>query len=220
MTRLGRPRLEADQGARTPRVQKIAVMKHAVILAHPNPKSVNAALAFAYADALRSFEHTAIVRDLYGMAFDPCLHADELPWAEDYAPRPDVVAERQAIADADAITFVYPFWFNAAPAILKGYVDRVLGTGFGYASGPGGNAPLLTGRSLLSITTSGAPDHWVARTSALSDLRHAFDDHIADTCGLSVLDHVHFGAITPGIREDVVEHMKTKVRDVALHHFG
>lgn len=195
-------------------------MKHAIILAHPNPKSVNATLAFAFADAIRAFGQTAIVRDLYGMGFDPCLHADELPWAHDFAPRPDVVAERQALVGADAITFVYPFWFNAPPAMLKGYVDRVFGLGFGYGPGPGGTVPLLGGKSLFSISTSGAPDQWVARTSALADLRHVFDEHVSGVCGLSVLDHLHFGGVTPGIRPDVVEAMASMVRDAAHRHFA
>ncbi len=195
-------------------------MKHAVILAHPNPRSVNAALAGGFAGALRAFGHTVIVRDLYAIGFDPCLHADELPWAADYAPRADVLAEREALADVEAFTLVYPFWFNAPPAMLKGYVDRVFGFGFGYGPGPGGTVPLLTGRSLFSISTSGAPDQWVARTSALTDLRHTFDAHVADVCGLAVLDHLHFGGVTPGVRPDVVETMIAVARDAAHCHFA
>lgn len=194
-------------------------MRHAVILAHPSPKSVNAALAFAFADTVRAFGQTVDVHDLYAMGFDPCLHADELPWAQAFAPRADVVAEREALARADVITFVYPFWFNAPPAILKGYVDRVFGMGFGYGPGPGGTVPLLGDKSLFSISTSGAPDQWVARTSALTDLRHTFDEHISGVCGPSVLDHLHFGGVTPGIRPDVVDTMVAMVRDAAHRHF-
>ncbi|HEX7759304.1 MAG TPA: NAD(P)H-dependent oxidoreductase [Caulobacteraceae bacterium] len=195
-------------------------MKHTIILAHPNPQSFNAAVARVYAETVRSFGAEAEVRDLYQMGFDPRLRADELPWAEDAHPRADVIAERERLADTRAFVFVYPLWFNAPPAILKGYVDRVFGMGFGYGPAAGGSEPLLRGRLLLSLTSSGAPDRWVEETGAVKALRHAFDDHVAEVCGLSVLDHVHFGGLTPGIRPDVIEGMLNQVGEVARRHFA
>lgn len=195
-------------------------MKHAIILAHPKTDSVGAYLAARYAEAARGCGHEAEIRDLYRLGFDPCLHAEELPWAENFAPRADVLAERAVLADTRVIAFVYPFWFNAPPAMLKGYVDRVFGMGFGYGAAPGGTAPLLGDRVLISVSTSGAPDHWVARTSALADLKHAFDDHLAGVCGLEVIDHLHFGGVTPGIRPDAVEAMGGKVAAAVARHFG
>lgn len=68
-----------------------------------------------------------IVRDLYRLNFDPRLRARELPDHEGYAARPDVRRERSAIEDADVFALFYPLWFNAAPAIMKGYMDQVFG---------------------------------------------------------------------------------------------
>ena len=195
-------------------------MKHAIILAHPNPQSFNAAVARVYAETVRSFGDEADIRDLYQMGFDPCLQADELPWAKGAQPHADVVAERERLADARAFVFVYPLWFNAPPAILKGYLDRVFGPGFAYGRASGGTEPLLHGRLLLSITTSGAPDQWVDQTGAVNILRHAFDDHIAEVCGFSVVDHVHLGGVTPGIRADVIEGLLDQVRQVARRCFA
>lgn len=192
-------------------------MKHAVILAHPNPQSFCASVARTYAETVRSFGHQADIRDLYQMSFDPRLRADELPWSDGSSPRADVVAERQVLDEAKAFIFVYPLWFNAPPAMLKGYVDRVLGMGFGY--GPG-SQPLLSGRLLLSFTSSGAPDAWVKETGAVRSLRQAFDEHVAEICGLSVLDHVHFGGMEPGLRPDAVEAMLGQVREVARRYFA
>ena len=195
-------------------------MKHAIILAHPNPQSFNAAVARVYAETVRSFGDEAEIRDLYQMGFDPRLRADELPWAKGAQPHADVVAERERLADARAFVFVYPLWFNAPPAILKGYLDRVFGPGFAYGRASGGTEPLLHGRLLLSITTSGAPDQWVDQTGAVNILRHAFDDHIAEVCGFSVVDHVHLGGVTPGIRADVIEGLLDQVRQVARRCFA
>jgi NAD(P)H dehydrogenase (quinone) len=147
-------------------------MKHALIVAHPNKDSFTMAMAHAYAGAAAAKGDAVLLRDLYRMEFDPCLHADELPWADGATPRGDVVTERNLLAGADVFAFVYPFWFNAAPAVLKGSVDRVFGTGFGYEATPLGTKPLLDGKRLISVTSSGAPKHWVEQTGALDAERN------------------------------------------------
>jgi NAD(P)H dehydrogenase (quinone) len=190
-------------------------MKHAVIFAHPKKKSFTATVAATYAAAVGELGHEAVVRDLYGVGFDPCLKAEEIPTARGYWTAPDVVAERKVIDGADVFVFVYPFWFNAPPAILKGYVDRVFGMGFGYEPGHGGTWPLLEGRRLISFSSSGAPDQWVQQTGALTTLMQQFDRHVAAVCGLVVADHVHFSGMSQQVTEDWVERMLADVRAAA-----
>ncbi|MDE2133211.1 MAG: NAD(P)H-dependent oxidoreductase [Alphaproteobacteria bacterium] len=195
-------------------------MQHAVIVAHPNPRSFVASLAIAYVEAAESLGHRTIMRDLYGMSFDPCLKADEIPTSAGFAPRADVVGERAILRDVDVFALFYPFWLNAPPAMMKGYLDRVFGMGFGYAKGSNGNEPLLRGRRLISFTTSGAPKEWVMRTGAWEAVRALFDEHVAAVCGLQLVEHVHFGGIVPGIRGDVVGRHQQAVRDVVARQFN
>jgi NAD(P)H dehydrogenase (quinone) len=194
-------------------------MKHAVVFAHPNSKGFTATMAGAYAEAARGHGHQVIVRDLYAMGFDPCLKLEEIPGTHPPRAGADVVAEREVLKDVDVFVFVYPFWFNAQPAILKGYVDRVFCMGFGYTTGPEGMEPLLEGRKLLSFTSSGAPLAWVRDTGAWRAVRKLFDEHLSEVCGLTVVDHVHFGEITPGIREDAVRDCAQEVRLAFAEHF-
>ncbi len=198
-------------------------MKHALIVAHPSARSFTHAMAQAYADGLRAEGEEVVVRDLYAMGFDPRLAADEIPGPQGFAPHDDIKAERAALADVGAFAFFYPVWFNAPPAMIKGYIDRVFGMGFGYGMGPDGNAPLLTGRSLISFTSSGAPKAWMVETGAWDAMRKLFDEHVASVCGLAVLDHVHFGEIVPNITRDAVEACAAEVRSAAarrFHHGG
>jgi NAD(P)H dehydrogenase (quinone) len=190
-------------------------MKHAVIFAHPKLESLTATVAQTYAAEARELGHEVVVRDLYRMNFDPCLKAEEIPTEEGYRAAPDVVAERQVLEHADVFVFVYPFWFNAPPAILKGYVDRVFSMGFGYEPMAGGTTSLLDGRRLISFTTSGAPDRWVQSTNALTTLIAGFDNHLAAVCGLTVADHVHFGGITPVVTEAWIAQIQADVRKAA-----
>jgi NAD(P)H dehydrogenase (quinone) len=193
-------------------------MQHALIVAHPNPKSFVTSLAMTYDEAVKGLGQKTIMRDLYGMLFDPCLKADEIPTSTGFAPRPDVVSERLILRDIDVFAFFYPFWLNAPPAMLKGYLDRVLGMGFAY--GTGGIGPLLKGRKLISFTTSGAPTDWVMKTGAWEAVRALFDEHVAAVCGLQVVEHMHFGGIVSGIRGDVVARHQQSVRDLVARQFG
>ena len=195
-------------------------MQHALIVAHPNPSSFVASLAMSYGEAVESLGHKTIMRDLYGMSFDPCLKADELPTSAGFAPRADVASERLMLADVDVFALFYPFWLNAPPAILKGYLERVFGMGFAYAKGREGNEPLLRGRRLISFTASGAPTEWVMKSGAWQAVRALFDEHVAAVCGLQVIDHAHFGGIVPGIRGDVVARHQEAVRHLVARQFG
>lgn len=195
-------------------------MKHAIILAHPSQDSFTAQTARTYAETVRGLGHETLVRDLYAMGFDPCLKAQELSGPQGPSPAPDILAERALVDDADVFAFIYPFWFNAPPAILKGYVDRMFGLGYGFQAGPQGNEPALTAKRLISFTSSGAPDTWVAETGALSALRQHFDGHVAGVCGINVIDHVHHGGVVPGVTAEAVADMLAEVADAVRGHFA
>jgi len=195
-------------------------MKHAVIVAHPNVDSFTLTMARAYGEAVAAAGGRAELRDLYRLGFDPRLADGEIPRATGFAPGDDVRAERAAIGDADVFVLVYPLWFNSPPAMLKGYIDRVFGMGFGFGPGHGGIEPLLKGRRLVSITSSGAPRDWVVSTGAWDAMRKLFDEHFAAVCGLSVVEHLHFGEIMPGITAEAVAARADEVRALVRARFS
>lgn len=197
-----------------------SAMRHAVILTHPRPDSLTASAAEAYARAACEMGHEAQVRDLYRLGFDPCLKACEIPGTGGYCPEADVAAERAWLADADVFAFVYPLWFNAPPAMLKGYVDRVFSAGFGYAPTPGGATPLLAGRRLISFTFSGAPADWLQETGARAALLTLFDHHLCAMSGMTLVDHVHQGGIVPGMTPEAATEALDVVRRTVRGQFG
>lgn len=178
--------------------------KHAIIVAHPNPKSFNLSVARLYQESVEALGAETVLRDLYRLDFDPKLKDGEIPRPAGFAPGADVAAERALIGEANVFAFIYPLWFNTPPAVLLGYIQRVFGMGFGY--GPqrgGGNAKLLLGRSMISFSSSGAPAEWLRTEGGWSALRNLFDDHVAEVCGMTVLDHRHYGRLlnsTPASR--------------------
>jgi NAD(P)H dehydrogenase (quinone) len=206
---------ETSQGFRRRTCVWSLAVKQTVIVAHPNPDSFNLSVARTFAEAATSAGGEVIFRDLYRENFDPCLKQTEIPGCSNYALGEDVVRERELIGDSELFVLVYPLWVNAPPAIMKGYIDRVFGYGFGFGPDGEGITPKLSGRKLLSITSSGAPRHWVVDTGALNAIRTLFDTHLAKVCGLAVVDHIHFGSITSTVTASTVEASFDSVRKSA-----
>lgn len=194
-------------------------MEHAVIAAHPMQRSFTMAVADAYCQAAKAKSQQATLRDLYRMNFAPTLDADELPRGSGFTPGADVVEERAILARVNVFAFVYPFWLNTQPAMMKGYIERVFGFGFAYGGTGAGCMPLLKGSRMISFTSSGAPAEWLESTGNFEAARKLFDEYFAAVCGLEVVDHIHFGGLVPGIRADVVARHLDRVRDTVASHF-
>ncbi|MGE0045096.1 MAG: NAD(P)H-dependent oxidoreductase [Hyphomonadaceae bacterium] len=191
-------------------------MQHALIVVHPAARSFTLTMADAYSESVRANGGGVIVRDLYDIQFEPRLADSEIPRPKGFCVAADVERERDFLATADVFAFFYPLWFNTPPAIVSGYIQRVFGMGFGYGPREGGaNQPLLTGRRLICFTSSGAPEEWLNAKGQLSAIETLFSRHWAEVCGLSVLNHVHFGCVTPFMRADAVERCAEEVRSAA-----
>lgn len=170
--------------------------RHAVILCHPDARSFNAAVSGRYIRTVQAMGHDAILRDLYHMRFDPVLREEERPGREDFMLSADVAEELSILSGCDVFVFIYPIWFGLPPAMLKGYVDRVLGAGFPYEHVRDRTVhPLLTGRKMLSFSSSGTSRQWLQDQGAWMAMRVVFDKYLERGFSFSGSDHVHFSPI-------------------------
>ena len=190
--------------------------RHVVILAHPDPDSFNAAIARAYCAAVHECGQDATIRDLYAMGFDPLLKNEERPDRRSMEVSADVRAELDALSDADVIVLVYPIWFGMPPAILTGYIDRVVGSGVTplqvqhrQAQGP------LTGGHMVSITTSGAPGEWLHKQGQIKSLRELATLYLFRAFAMHSADYLHIGDIVQNVAEDVIDKHLAEVREKA-----
>jgi NAD(P)H dehydrogenase (quinone) len=178
------------------------VPRHAVILCHPAGRSFNGSVAHTYCKTVRSLGHKAILRDLYRLGFDPLLKANERPTAGEFIPAPDVIAEIAKIRGADIFVLVYPIWFGTPPAMMKGYVERVLGAGFSHHAVLAREFhPLLSGKHLLSITSSGNTIEWLDSRNAWMSLRNVFDNYIASAFSMASTEHLSLQNISENMEE-------------------
>ena len=142
-------------------------MRLLLVFCHPDPQSYGAALRRTAADALRSAGHELREIDLYAEGFDPVFSAAEkATYLGDTAQNiAGVAAHVDALRWADGWAVVYPTWFYGAPAMLKGWLERVWlpGVSFRIATAKqrtiGGELSNI--RRFIGITTSGSPWWWL-----------------------------------------------------------
>lgn len=132
-------------------------MKVSVILAHPDVGSLNHAIARTAARQLQANGHDVSFHDLYEERFDPLLAGGEISRDADL---PEAVKDHcREIAAADGIIIVHPNWWGQPPAILKGWVDRVIRPGIAYEflegdCGEGVPNGLLKAKAAVVLNTS------------------------------------------------------------------
>jgi len=194
------------------------VPRHIVILAHPDPTSFNGAIAELYCRTVHSLGHVAILRDLYGIGFDPVLKNHERPGKAGFSISPDVQREIEMIADADVYILIYPIWFGMPPAILKGYIDRVIGSGVTSDEIQHHEAQgVLRDKRLLSIITSGARELWLDEQGQIDALKDVMARYLFHAFGIKYADHLQFGGVVEGFSADFIAQNLSDVEDRAKH---
>jgi len=179
-------------------------MNISLILAHPRPGSFNHAITEAAAATLRESGHTVIVHDLYDEMFDPLLPHEEIP--RDASIPQAISAHCAEIATADGIIIIHPDWWGMPPAILKGWIDRVLRPGVAYQfsetdSGEGIPVGLLKAKAAIIFNTSNTPA--VREQEVFGDpLERIWKDCIVSFCGIPFCRRRMFGVIVTSSEEE------------------
>jgi len=135
-------------------------MEILVILAHPERRSFNHAIAHAACRTLERGGHTVLFHDLCAEGFDPLLPASELDMKA--PPSADVVRYCDELRRADGLVIVHPNWWGQPPAAMKGWIDRVFrpGVAYEFQAGDGGEGVpvgLLQARTAVVFNTSNTP---------------------------------------------------------------
>ena len=178
-------------------------MQISVILAHPNPQSFNHAIAETIIAELNRNGHQVVFHDLYAERFDPVLHADEIP--QDASLPKEIQAHCKEISDADGIVVIHPNWWGQPPAVLKGWVDRVIRPGIAYKflegdNGEGIPAGLLKAKAALVFNTSNTPAQREAE--AFGDpLETLWKNCIFDLCGVKIFHREMFNVVIASTAE-------------------
>ena len=193
-------------------------IRHLVVLGHPAPLSFNRLVAHSYMQTVQDCGQTASLRDLYARHFNPCLGQAERPGGTTAELAPDVKAELGPLHRSAVLVLVYPLWFGGPPAIIKGYVDRILGAGFPLSAlKPSGVELRCTGKRLVMLTSSASGRPWLEERGHWLALRRAFDEYLATIFGFDAVEHLHFDAIVPDLTKHRIMENLAALRECARH---
>lgn len=177
-----------------------------IVLAHPDPNSYTSALARLAAETLSAEGKSVVVSDLYAMDFQPVagpgdvgqrlseasfnLALEQAHALERGELAPDILSEQEKVRAADLVIFQFPMWWFGYPAIMKGWIDRVLSYKFAYGVGQWWDkGPFRDKKAMLAITT-GTPAGAYASDGRNGDIERilwATEAGVLAICGFQVL---------------------------------
>ncbi|MCY7279408.1 MAG: NAD(P)H-dependent oxidoreductase [Sphingomonas bacterium] len=211
------PKSDKPASAERPSKTQKAV-SHLIVLGHPGPKSFNAAIAHQYEETVQANYQNVILRDLYALGFDPLLKEPERTASTTDAVAADVRVELDLIDQCDVLTFVFPLWFGMPPAIIKGYVDRVLGAGFKAGNLGRAEDGVFQGKRLAVLTTSASTLPWLEAQGMWISLRQSFDHYMGTVFGFTASGHYHAGSIvddlSPTSAKQILYEVNEFTRDI------
>jgi NAD(P)H dehydrogenase (quinone) len=158
-------------------------MRILIICGHPDRESFSAALSQAYAEAARAAGHELELLHLGDLVFDPILRRG---YRQLQPLEPDLLRAQAQLSWAQHLVFVYPVWWGGVPALLKGFLDRLLLPGFGFRYRKNSSLwdGLLKGRSARLIATLDTPGwyfRWIWGAPAHRQMR----DTVLKFCGIA-----------------------------------
>lgn len=164
-----------------------------IILGHPRVDSYCGAIANAYSKGAREAGTQVRQLDIAKLNFDPNVHtiSPNQQFIED-----DLLKAQEMILWAEHLVFIYPTWWGTIPALLKGFLDRVLTPGYSFNNCEGGTGyqGLLNGRSAQLITTMDTPP-LVYRFFYRQPGRNAMERATLGFCGISPVHSMICGSV-------------------------
>lgn len=148
-------------------------MKALIVFCHPECSSFNGALANLAKTTLEDQGYEVAITDLYAEDFDPVESAKNYSHranAKEFSVLceqrhsynngslpPEIQRQIALLEQADFVLFQFPIWWHSAPAMLKGWIDRVFVSGGLYTSKKRYDRGHFKGKIALCSATIGAP---------------------------------------------------------------
>jgi NAD(P)H dehydrogenase (quinone) len=187
-------------------------MKILVINGHPYQGSYVSALFLTYLQNIDRKSHEVRSINLGNERFDPVLRFG-------YSLRMDaddfIQQSQKDILWADHLVFFYPVWWGSMPALLQGWIERVLTPGFAYNMKGLKTQKHLKGKTAELFITCDAPA-WYIRCIPNSPIR-LMRNHILGLCGIRVRRFHVLGMTTLEGRINARTSFLTKVGKLAAH---
>ncbi|MBP1612693.1 MAG: NADPH:quinone reductase [Bacteroidetes bacterium] len=137
-------------------------MKILIVFNHPYEGSYCNAILEAVQSGLQKGNHQIDLIHLDKDGFNPVMTAADLNAFRDKKPvDPKVIEYKSRIETADHLVFIFPIWWELMPALMKGFLDKVMFPGIAFDYSNKGNTrmkPLWSKlKGVTLITTMNTP---------------------------------------------------------------
>lgn len=161
-----------------------------IVVSHPNPASLTHGVAAQIRNGITRADPAATVElaDLSAEGFDPRFTQADLDGHLRRQPFPaDVRAEQARLDRAGAVVLVFPVYWWAMPAHLKGWIDRVFSNGWAYDDSSGRMEKKLARLQVHLVGLGGADQRTWTKRGYETAMKTQIDTGIFDYCGASVV---------------------------------
>jgi NAD(P)H dehydrogenase (quinone) len=211
-------------------------MKVLIVHAHNEAKSFNASMKNLAVEEFQSQGHEVVVSDLHAMQWKAVADAGDfgsranpeyLVYAleqrhgwESKTLAPDILGELEKLQWADLVIFNFPIYWFSMPAILKGWIDRVLISGLCYGGMRFYDRGGLKGKKAMLAVTIGGQPHMLMEGGVHGELDDMLRPILRGTLGYSgmtvlppfVAHHVPY--IKPDERTQIMERYRQRLREI------
>lgn len=207
-----------------------------IVHAHNEPQSFTTAMKDMAVAELTAQGHRVELSDLYAMDWNPVAssadfgkraNAGYLVYAleqrqgfETRSLAADILAELEKLQRADLVIFSFPLYWFAMPAIMKGWIDRVLISGLCYGGKRFYDRGGLAGkRALLAFTCGGRP-HMLTAGGVHGDIHEMLRPILQGTLaytGMTVLPPFvgyHVPYLQSAAREEILAQYRRYLREL------
>jgi len=207
-----------------------------IVHSHYEPQSFTTAMKDEAVRTLEAAGHKVVVSDLYAMQFNPVASKADFadPVNPDYTVysleqrrgwetgmiAADIRQEVEKLLACDLLIFSFPvFWFSM-PAMLKGWVDRILLSGVTFGGRRFYDQGGLRGKRALMAATIGGREHMFGEGAIHGPFENLFSPLLRGTfgyVGMSVLKPFvgwHVPYIDDAARRAILDSYSSRLADI------
>ena len=173
-----------------------------IIFAHPWHGSFNYAILKTITQTLKDKKKDFQIIDLNQDGFNPILTEGELSlYSKGQYKDPLVAKYQQLLTITDELIFVFPVWWYDTPAILKGFIDKVMLKNFSYTETSTGLKGKLTHIKSTKVITTGQSPRWYIKYVAGNAIQKTFINATLKGVGIKHAKWIHCGDVSKGERK-------------------
>jgi len=167
-----------------------------IILGHPDKKSFNHAMAQTCITELESCGHKILFHDLYAEKFNPVHQFDN---TEGFPKDENIKSHHDDLKNCDGIIIIHPNWWGQPPAIVKGWIDRVLlqGVAYDFVQNDAGEIilqGLLNTKIALVFNTSNTFED-IENNTLINPLELIWINQVFKLCGIKHVERRNFAVM-------------------------